>query len=344
MKNESISLVLPVYNAAPYLKDCMQSLLTQTRLPNEIILIDDGSIDDSGELCDQFQQQYPDIVCVRHQMNQGVSAARNEGLALVHSEYVAFVDPDDWLESEMLQEMLDAIRQTEANAAFCGFVERFCDVKKQDILHEPACSGVVTGTEALYQCLNGVGNGYFSAVWGKIFHTESLKQSDGTFLKMKPYAIAEDELWLTQLVPALEKVVLLPKPFYNWRQREGSALHNRKSFSQKWYAALDAKREAAALLEQVPAFSDLCDAKIYADLFHVFWQSWCYGTQQDYQYFRTELAPYKKAFYRSREFSTARKLKASVMDIMIFLHLPKSWMEMLGESTLLELKRKFRRG
>lgn len=339
-----ISVVIPVYNVAAYLASCVQSLLAQTLPPAAILLVDDGSTDGSGQLCDQLQLQHPESIRVLHQPNQGVSRARNTGMQAVKTEYLTFVDPDDWLEPDMLRQMAAALAGTGAQAAFCGFAERFCDAQKEDILHQPAAQGVVTGAEALYQCLNGIGKGYFSAVWGKMFRTDALYGPEQTLLLMQEgCAISEDELWLTQLLPKLETVVLLPRPFYNWRQRTGSALHTAGAFSAKWYSSLAAKKQINELLKADSRFAGLVDAKLYADLSHLFWQAYCSGAQQDYHYFRRELAPYKKAFYRSKEFSRARKLKTAVMDIMIFLHLPKGWMETLGNFTALELKRKLRR-
>lgn len=338
-----ISVIIPVYNVEDYLRPCLDSMIVQPVKEIEIICVDDGSTDGSGTLCDQYQAQFPAMVRVLHQKNQGVSAARNAGMRMARGEYLTFVDPDDWLEPDMLRTMLEEMQKENAQAAFCGFAERFCSAEKEDILHEPEKRGTVDGIEALYQCLNGVGHGYFSAVWGKMFRADALRGADGTVPAMKPYAISEDELWLAQVVPSLERVVLLPEVYYNWRQREGSALHAGRTFSHKWYSALEAKKEIAALLAGTPRFDDLREAKIYADLFHVLWQGVCYDAQQDYDYFRKELAPYKKAFFRSKEFSSARKIKTVVIDAMIFLHLPKSWMEALGAETALELKRKLHR-
>lgn len=338
-----ISIIIPVYNVEDYLRPCLDSMIDQTVKEIEIICVDDGSTDGSGTLCDRYQARFPAMVRVLHQKNQGVSAARNAGMQMARGEYLTFVDPDDWLEPDMLRTMLEEMQKENAQAAFCGFAERFCSAEKEDILHEPEKRGTVDGIEALYQCLNGVGHGYFSAVWGKMFRVDALRGADGTLPAMKPYAISEDELWLAQVVPSLERVVLLPEVYYNWRQREGSALHAGRTFSHKWYSALEAKKEIAALLAGTPRFDDLREAKIYADLANVLWQSWCYGTRQDYHYFRKELTAYKKAFYCSKKFSRARKAKIMIVDIMIFLHLPKDWIEMFGEATVLELKRKLYR-
>ena len=296
-----ISIIIPVYNVEDYLRPCLDSMIDQTVKEIEIICVDDGSTDGSGTLCNQYRAQFPAMVRVLHPKNQGVSAARNAGMQMARGEYLTFVDPDDWLEPDMLRTMLEEMQKENAQAAFCGFAERFCSAEKEDILHEPEKRGTVDGIEALYQCLNGVGHGYFLRYGEKMFRVDALRGADGTLPAMKPYAISEDELWLAQVVPSLERVVLLPEVYYNWRQREGSALQPGEHFAQvvsRWKR----KRKLRPFLPGHQGLDDLREAKIYADLANVLWQSWCYGTRQDYHYFRKELTAYKKAFYCSKKF------------------------------------------
>lgn len=115
-----ISVIVPVYQAQEYLSSCMTSLLRQTFTDFELILVDDGSTDDSPQLCDRYQQQ-DSRVHVLHQKNQGVSAARNAGIAQAQGDYLAFVDADDWLEPCFLQRLLDVIGP--AQMALCGVAD-----------------------------------------------------------------------------------------------------------------------------------------------------------------------------------------------------------------------------
>ena len=94
MTNDLVSIIIPVYNVAPYLDRCIQSACTQTYKNIEIILIDDGSTDESGEKCDHWAEKDSRIVVV-HQKNSGVSAARNTGLDIANGKYISFLDSDD---------------------------------------------------------------------------------------------------------------------------------------------------------------------------------------------------------------------------------------------------------
>lgn len=106
--NPLISIVVPIYNVEQYLGDCVRSLINQTYTNLEIILVDDGSPDRCGEMCEAFARQDARIK-VLHQSNQGVSAARNHGLQIATGAYVSFIDSDDWLASDTYEQCLDAM-------------------------------------------------------------------------------------------------------------------------------------------------------------------------------------------------------------------------------------------
>lgn len=101
-----ISIVVPVYNVSQYIEACLISLLSQTYDRVEIVVVDDGSTDSSGEICDYYAQKYKDRIIVVHTKNEGLSAARNKGLDIVKGKYVAFVDSDDWIEPEMVEKII----------------------------------------------------------------------------------------------------------------------------------------------------------------------------------------------------------------------------------------------
>lgn len=101
---EQVSIIVPVYNALPYLTQCLDSILAQHFKDFQLILIDDGSTDGSGAVCEAYKQK-DERICVIHQENQGVSMARNEGLHWARGKYVMFIDPDDWIEESLLEQM-----------------------------------------------------------------------------------------------------------------------------------------------------------------------------------------------------------------------------------------------
>lgn len=144
--SEIVSVIVPVYNVEQYLRRSVDSILAQTYQNIEVILVDDGSTDDSGKICDEYAARDSRIIVI-HQENRGVSAARNAGLDRCSGEYVSFVDPDDWIEKDMFRDMLRAIEEQNADLAVCD--EAHVSVKAQDIVlkkasHWPELSGVTT--------------------------------------------------------------------------------------------------------------------------------------------------------------------------------------------------------
>lgn len=116
----SISLIIPVYNAADYIVRCLESIMAQTFKDYEVLLVDDGSKDASGQICDEYAKEYVNIHTI-HQINGGVSSARQTGLDNSTGEYVIFVDPDDWVEPTMLEDLYSKIVETNADMVITDF-------------------------------------------------------------------------------------------------------------------------------------------------------------------------------------------------------------------------------
>ncbi len=114
-----ISIIIPVYKAEPYLGKCMDSVLNQTYRNLEIILVDDGSPDRSGELCDRYAQKDPRVRVI-HKKNGGAADARNHGLDTARGDYIAFVDSDDWIELDMYECLLSELQANHAKLCVCG--------------------------------------------------------------------------------------------------------------------------------------------------------------------------------------------------------------------------------
>ena len=120
-----VSIIVPVYNCKPYLEDCIQSVLAQDYGNLELLLIDDGSTDGSGQICDQYA--YYDKLRVIHQKNQGVSATRNTGIRLASGDLILFLDSDDTIEPSMVSTMVADIEKEQADCAFCGMIHDYPD-------------------------------------------------------------------------------------------------------------------------------------------------------------------------------------------------------------------------
>jgi glycosyltransferase involved in cell wall biosynthesis len=119
-KNTVISAIIPVYNAAKFLGECIESILNQTYSDFELILVDDGSADHSGSICDDYQEK-DDRIIVVHKENGGVSSARNKGLDIASGRYISFIDADDKADKNLFKRLVTAIGEKDADLAICGY-------------------------------------------------------------------------------------------------------------------------------------------------------------------------------------------------------------------------------
>ena len=122
MVNEKISIIVPVYNVEKYLCRCLDSILSQSMQDYVVFLIDDGSKDQSGEICDDYAEKDKRFIVV-HQENQGVSKTRQKALDMVSADYVAFIDPDDYIEKDYLEKLYNAADKINADLVWCDYVE-----------------------------------------------------------------------------------------------------------------------------------------------------------------------------------------------------------------------------
>lgn len=161
-----ISVIVPVYNTKKYLRRCIDSLLIQTLPEIEIILVNDGSTDGSGEICDAYAKANANIRVI-HKENQGLSAARNDGIEIAQAEYIMFVDSDDWVTHRFCEAPLRAAVEQCADLVFIGYYNVRDDrVEGRGI---PAESRVITEEDALHMIMDGpVG----AMAWNKLYHKD----------------------------------------------------------------------------------------------------------------------------------------------------------------------------
>lgn len=143
-----ISVILPVYNVAPYLEQCVRSILDQTYTCLEILLIDDGSTDGSDVICDELKEKNRRIK-VFHQKNAGVSAARNAGLDHASGEYISFIDPDDFIKSKFYEVLVKNIEDCNAQCSSIGHMRLYEETGESVIVSPAGKRRILTGLEAL---------------------------------------------------------------------------------------------------------------------------------------------------------------------------------------------------
>lgn len=169
-----ISVVVPVYKAEPYLRRCVDSILAQTHQDLEIILVDDGSPDNCGAICDEYAEKDSRIRVI-HQQNRGLSGARNAGLEQASGDYVAFLDSDDYVDPTMYEQLLRVLREQDADIAECGY--RWI---KPDVTYDRENTGkvdVYTNLESLEKLYFGdqLFGGISIVVWNKLYRRQLLE-------------------------------------------------------------------------------------------------------------------------------------------------------------------------
>lgn len=127
-----VSIVVPIYNVEAYLSRCLDSILSQTLQDIEVIAVNDGSTDASGEILDQYASKDTRIIVI-HKKNGGVSAARNDGIQLVKGEYIGFVDPDDWIDHDMYEALYHSAVEEKADIVMCTYMREFGTHSKEKV-------------------------------------------------------------------------------------------------------------------------------------------------------------------------------------------------------------------
>lgn len=227
--SELVSVIIPVYNVEQYLEECMDSVLNQTYTNLEIILIDDGSTDTSGILCDKYAEK-DSRVRVIHQANGGAGKAKNTGLERMTGSLVVFVDSDDLLPVDSIEYRVAKLEEYQADivqGCFCEFSERWN--QRQD--HYSGNVLVKTKMGYLADYLKNWENAIF---WNKIFKCEVLKG-----LQFPVGRCIDDEFYTYKAVFQADKIILTDYVIYGYRIRSNSAIHNTIHDGKKIYDQID---------------------------------------------------------------------------------------------------------
>lgn len=269
MRNSQLSVVVPIYNVEKYLRKCVDSILSQTLVVDEIILVDDGSKDHSGDIADEYAARY-DQVRVIHQQNGGLSAARNTGIDVATKDYIAFVDSDDYIEPRMYEELMANLKEEKADMSIGGvWTEQ--ENGEGYSPYEPNIRRVWNKIEGLIE-LNSYQ--YFNMSFcDAIFKRELFEQKgygEGK-LRFPVGKLCEDFYLMHKIVARTERIVYTSTPFYHYVQRVNSISRNVKinlapmdaslsqlSFYIRWFPDLKRIAETAAFFAHASIYTSYC--------------------------------------------------------------------------------------
>ncbi len=201
-----VSVIVPVYRVEPYLYRCVDSLRGQTLEDIQIILVDDGSPDRCGEMCDRFAAQ-DERITVLHKENGGLASARNVGLETALGEYIGFVDSDDWVAEDMFRLLYEAAARNDADIAICDYMT---------VADSPENCSVVSGAGKDLSVEGLLLSGFKPVACNKLF------KNDKKFRFYEHLKFAEDRPMVVSLLTRSRRIAYVPKPLYFYYQREGS--------------------------------------------------------------------------------------------------------------------------
>ncbi len=239
MLKELISIIVPVYNVEKYVNRCIESILQQSYKYIEIILIDDGSTDNSGKICDEWAKKDKRIIVI-HKKNGGVSSARNLGLDIAKGEYIGFVDSDDYIDERMFELLINKLLETESDMCFCNgyYVENTKKAKMN--LNYNDISDKRTIMQKMFE--NNHAN---FAVWNKLIKKDCLKQLRFNL----EISIYEDALFNFEYLDRINKIAFVKECLYFYDvSRESSTLHENNI--KKKITILDSMIKIIKILEK----------------------------------------------------------------------------------------------
>lgn len=239
--NELVSVIVPVYKVEDLLERCVDSILNQTYQNLQVILVDDGSPDRCGNICDAYAAQDARVEVI-HQTNAGLSGARNAGLARARGTFVTFVDSDDWIHAEMLSHLHQLAHDHDADVVVCEHIQTDTEFVDSDTVRGSVHG--MTNVETMRAMLSPRAPTWIVA-WGKLYRSDlfdSIRFPIGRF--------HEDAFTTHQVLFKARKVVLTEAPYYYYWQRSGSIMASRFD-SEKRAHAREACRARASFLQSV---------------------------------------------------------------------------------------------
>lgn len=232
MNHPQISIISPVYNAEKYIHKCVDSIIAQTFTDWELILVDDGSPDASGAICDRYAS-LDSRIRVIHKQNGGVSAARQTGLDAARGEYVIHADPDDWVEPTMLEELYAKAKAEDADMVICDYYHNYTDGRETLMQQHPTRLNTPNQIDDIFF------GGFFSSLCNKLIRRSVYNEYGIRFFPGVDYC--EDVLVCVQIMKnSSVKTVFLPKAYYHYLMNDASITHNK---TRRTFEALSLYRD-----------------------------------------------------------------------------------------------------
>ena len=255
---EKISIIVPVYNVEAYLERCVESILKQTYTNFELLLINDGSTDKSGDLCDQLALR-DDRIRVIHKENGGLSHARNRGIDEASADLIGFIDSDDYIDADMYETLYRQLKEANADLAMCDHYDVYNQIPEKQV------SEIKTWQFSSEEAIKMVMEAKVLSVTAvnKLYRKELFNQ-----LRFEIGKIAEDAFIMIRLLDQCQKVVATNEKKYYYVHRENSI--TTQKFSLKFLNVIEAYEQNANIIrEHYPSITDVATMRLNWAYFYV---------------------------------------------------------------------------
>ena len=254
--NPLVSIIIPVYNVEQYVRRCIESCLSQTYSNIEIIIVEDCSTDGSGEICRTYLQTDHRIKYIQNDCNCGLSVSRNKGLLHSTGEWIFFVDSDDYINRESLEQLVSAAYKYESKCVIASNITSVSDGLVEEGTNTSLIEDVTVyrDKDILFELVkhNNIIN---YSVWGKLWNRSLFFDGPELIEKFAEGKAYEDIMMTSRLLTKVEKVVCIPYIVYNYQLRAGSIIHHRtvKNAADRYDAAIERNRILAKLSPNIMA-------------------------------------------------------------------------------------------
>lgn len=299
--NDSVSIIVPVYNVEKYVSVCIDSIVHQSYRNIEIILVDDGSTDKSGVICDKWQKKDRRIKVI-HKKNGGLSSARNVGLDNAHGEYISFIDSDDFIKEDMLSSLIKEMKNYECDIVCCNYFY-YSNNNKQ--LHN-----VQIKENKLYSSTEAINNlfydGYYKFyAWNKLYKRSLF----GYQIRYPEGKLFEDITTTYKLFKKSNNILFLNRALYFYRVRQNSITNVK--FNNRTYEMIEAINYVKKMEK------DNIEVRVGCILYQLFFlNNMLQGKKWDkkiYDIFKKDVNKYAKNILISKKLSEKRKLQILVL-------------------------------
>lgn len=260
MNDKKITVIIPMHNTEEYIERCIRSVINQTYKNLEIIIVNDGSTDDSLQICERLKGEDTRIKII-NQENKGVSGARNAGLESATGEYIGFIDSDDFLEKNMYEKLIGYIEKYDADFASA----RAYMIDRNGILEVSHYNNYVDSFEDEKSILKSYVDGFLTiAVWDKLFKREAIGN-----IRFDSTVFCEDAKFVLDVCSKVKKVVCTSERLYNHLRRTGNSLTN-TSFNKFYMTLYDyAYEKRNEIIKNNPLCEEEAQKMYFNSIFHL---------------------------------------------------------------------------